>query len=134
MNDTESLIWRLVERVNAHDVIGLRAMTADDLMFMDAVGATTYGAESMLDMWTTSFERIPDYTFIVNDLMLQDNMAGLFGTARGTCGTASDLRPENRWEIPSAWQVIIRGDKVAQWRIYTDTRIISDILSRLAQK
>ena len=42
------------------------------------------------------------------------------------------LRPENRWEIPAAWQANIRGERVAVWRVFADLEPVRRILGGIS--
>ena len=53
---------------------------------------------------------------------------GLFGTARATYAPGGSFAPENRWEIPAAWSVVVRDGRIAEWQVYADNSPVYRIL------
>ena len=72
--------------------------------------------------WTGYFSMCPDY-WIRTDYLMEE--AGVFlavGEAGGTIDGQS-------W-IPAAWKVVVRDDKVAEWRVFADNKPVYEILAR----
>ena len=59
----------------------------------------------------------PDYSIKV---VSQGDVVALFGTAQGTRVTKENPSAEAHWQIPAVWKAVIRGGRVAKWRVYAD--------------
>ncbi len=115
---------RFVRRVNAHDVEGLTALMTPGHTFVDSLGdrSTRPGIE---DGWRQYFEMVPDYWVRVDRVFSEGNTAILVGMAGGTYASKGGaMREENKWETPAVWIARIEGQKVAEWRIYSDNEPI----------
>lgn len=115
---------RFVQRINAHDTEGLAALMTPSHTFTDSLGAkaTRPGIE---DGWRQYFEMVPDYWIRVDRAISEGDTAILVGMAGGTY-TRKDgrIRQEDKWETPAVWVTKIEGQKVAEWRIYSDNEPI----------
>ena len=122
MRDTSPVEVALafVAKINAHDVDGLVALMTPDHVFIDALGATTRGAEPMRAGWKTYLAWFPDYAIEVTEQFSHGDAVALFGKARGTYAVNGKLPRENFWEIPAAWRACIRNGRVAEWQVYCD--------------
>lgn len=109
-----------VEQINRREVEGLVALMTEDHVFVDALGARVQGREAMRKAWSGYFGWFPDYTITCTDVLEKGEVVALFGAARGTYSVGGKLLPENRWEVPAAWKAVVRGDRVAEWRVYAD--------------
>lgn len=70
---------------------------------------------------------VPDYWIRVDRAFSDGDMAILVGRAGGTyVPTGGTPKSENRWETPAVWMARIEGQKVAEWRIYSDNEPIRD--------
>jgi len=49
----------------------------------------------------------------------------------GTIAADGKLPPENEWRTSAAWQAILKGGLVRQWRVYADNKPVYDIMARL---
>jgi ketosteroid isomerase-like protein len=108
-----------VERINAHDVEGLCALMSEDHAFVDALGRRFDGRESMRHGWTEYFRLFPGYCISCAEVLERKGVVGLFGTASGT-RRASGHPALERWEVPAAWKAVVRGGRIAEWRVYCD--------------
>jgi uncharacterized protein (TIGR02246 family) len=130
MIDPTAIVLRFVERINAHDVAGMLTLMTEDHLFVDAVGASWRGRQSMQQAWSGYFAWMPDYTITITTILERDGEVGIFGSASGTYFASGKLRPENRWQLPAAWKAVIRDGKVAEWQVYCDTKTVYDIMDR----
>jgi hypothetical protein len=77
--------------------------------------------------WKQYFTMVPDYWIRADEEMTSGEVVVILGRAGGTLALSSgELRPENRWETPAAWRVIVRGQKVVEWRVYCDNEPIRE--------
>lgn len=130
MHDTEATVRLFVEQINAQDLMGLAMLLTEDHLFVDAEGGVVQGRAEVTQGWQQYFEWMPDYAIDIETLMVDGERAAVFGRAGGTVAVEGDLLPENRWNLPAAWQVVVRDGKIAQWRVYCDTRAVYDIMDR----
>lgn len=115
---------KFVERINAHDLVGLVDLMTPDHALVDSLGqrSTRPGIE---EGWRRYFEMVPDYWVKLERSFRDGDTAVLVGRAGGTyVPSGKTVRPENRWETPAVWVARIRGKKVAEWRIYCDNEPI----------
>ena len=109
-----------VAKINAHDVDGLVALMTPDHLFVDALDHSFRGAEQMRQGWKFYFSMFPDYAIEVTDEFSHGDLVAMFGKARGTLAVSGKLPRENFWEIPAAWKAVVKGGRVAEWRVYCD--------------
>jgi len=117
-----------VDRINCHDVGGLVALMTEDHCFVDGLGKVVRGRERMETGWVGYFGWFPDYSIKINDILSKGNVVGLFGTAQGTYLANGKLLPENHWEIPAAWKVVVKRGHVSEWRVYADNEPVWKIM------
>ena len=55
-------------------------------------------------------------------------MVVLLGSASGTYAVEGELLPENRWETLTAWKALVRGEEIAEWRVYADNEPLREIM------
>ncbi len=122
------IVLAFVEKINAHDVAGLCELMSEDHVFVDSLGATPRGRETMRKGWEVYFAGFPDYRISVTEVMHDGNMIGLFGKARGTYCVDGKLLEENRWEIPAAWRAVVRDGLLAEWQVYADNSPVLRIM------
>lgn len=97
-----------VDRINQHDLGGLVAMMTEDHLFVDGLGQEVRGGEQMEKGWLGYFALFPDYSINVNDAIGNVNVVAMFGSAQGTYSGKEKLPAEAHWEIPAAWQAVVR--------------------------
>jgi len=122
MNEQNSLDVALafVAKINSHDVNSLVELMTVDHVFVDGLGSTFRGTEQMRQGWKAYFTWFPDYAIEVTDQFNRGDVVAMFGKARGTFAVNGNLSRENFWEIPAAWRAIVKGGRVAEWRVYCD--------------
>jgi ketosteroid isomerase-like protein len=116
--DPKELVIAFFERLNAHDVARLMPLLSDDHAFVNAAGEVRgRGREAMEQVWREYLEWFPDYRVGVDRVVAEGNVVALFGTVHGT--PAND--PAATWDIPAAWQCVVRDGRLSELRIYVDT-------------
>ena len=125
---------RFVGRIKAHDKEGLVALMTPSHTFIDSLGgkSTRPGIE---DGWTEYFKMVPDYWVKIDRAFSDGDFAILIGRAGGTyVSKGGTPRAENRWETPAIWTARIEGQKVAEWRIYSDNEPIREKMRESARR
>jgi ketosteroid isomerase-like protein len=112
-----------VHAVNAHDLEALVALMSEDHLFVDAEGNEFRGRDAMAEAWRGYFEWFPDYAIEVERTVSALGVVGFFGYASGTYAQNG-----RHWRLPSAWLAVERGGRVAEWRVYCDTRLPAEIV------
>jgi ketosteroid isomerase-like protein len=100
------------ECINCGDLEGLAALMTDDHTFIDAANAAVHGKEHVVEAWKRFFALFPDYRNIFDRIESRDHLVTIRG--RSTCS-------EQLLDGPALWTAKVRGDKVAEWRVYKDT-------------
>jgi ketosteroid isomerase-like protein len=115
---------KFADKINAHDVKGLIALMTDDHVFVDSLGnkSTRPAIEAG---WESYFAMVPDYWIRVDREIINRDTVVLIGAAGGTYSPSKGImKKENRWSTPAVWIVRISGERVAEWRIYSDNEPI----------
>ncbi len=100
-------------------------MTADHT-FIDSLGGKST-RPGIVDGWRAYFQMVPDYWVKIERAFSDGDTAILIGRAGGTYVSGNGVaRPENQWETPAVWIARIEGQRVAEWRIYSDNEPIQD--------
>lgn len=129
-----AIVRAFVEKINTHEVAGLCALMTEEHVFVDSLGTTIRGRETMRTGWTGYFNWFPDYQISVTDIFVRDHFIGLFGVAQGTYSVGGKLLEENKWEIPAAWRVVVKEGLIAEWRVYADNSPVLRIMEKYAVK
>jgi ketosteroid isomerase-like protein len=98
--------------INSRDLDRLAALMTDDHTFTDSASASVHGKERVVEAWRGFFALFPDYRNIFKRIEARDQLVAIMG--RSTCS-------EPQLDGPALWTAKIRGDQVAEWRVYTDT-------------
>ena len=85
----------------------------DDHTFIDSAGAVLSGRDAVLEAWRGFFEAFPGYRNVWAELTSRGDV--LTATGRSVCAN------EPRLDGPAIWKATVRGDRVAEWRVYEDT-------------
>ena len=99
------------EAINARDLERLVSRMTEDHRFIDTENQIVSGRDSVERAWRGFFESFPDYRNHFETLTSRD--ARVFVLGRSTCSFAP-------LEGPALWTALIRGDRVAEWRVYPD--------------
>lgn len=98
--------------INRQDLEGLAKLMTDDHKFVDSAAGTVSGRDACLKAWTSFFSAFPDYRNQFDWLVSEGNKVAIAGIS-----TCSDARLAG----PALWQATLRGDQLAEWRVYEDT-------------
>jgi hypothetical protein len=92
----------------------------EDHTFLDPAGRTESGREKMVAGWQGYFRMFPDYEIRVESMLADKALVAVFGSACGTYDGQRGLVPENRIEMPAAWQALVKDGKIKRWQVYAD--------------
>ena len=121
--NVEDTFLSFVLAVNRHDIEALRVLMTDDHVFVDSMGHREVGADTMKSGWIGYFAMCPDYWIQTDHVMAEGGAVLAVGEAGGTIDGVS-------WRTPAAWQAVIRGGKVVEWRVFADNKPVYEILAR----
>ena len=121
--DAGPVFRQFVAAINGHDIEALTSLMAPDHVFVDSAGNRVQGAESMRAGWLGYFAMCPDYWIRVENLLSEGETALATGAAGGTIDGIA-------WQTPAAWQAIISGGRVSEWRVFADNQPVLEILAR----
>ncbi len=125
---TLQLVRAFVAKINAHQADGLYELMTHDHRCVDAFGGAEAGrGVSRLAGVFHPGTGLPDR---LRAGALWGDTIALFGTASGTVSQDGDVDPVQRWEVPAAWNVVVRGTRVAAWHVYMDTHPLSNIMAQ----
>ena len=82
----------------------------------------------MRDAWSGFFEVVPDYRIAVKETYTCGESVVIVGSAAGTYCRGSAPHPQNRWEVPAAWRILVAGDRVSQWQAFVDNEPLRRIM------
>ncbi len=128
--DVTRIALSFITSINDHDVDALSSLITDDHRFIDGLGAIVEGRDRIAQSWIEYFRWFPDYHIKVETSLSRVNEVAFFGSASGTFAPDQDLVKTNSWEIPAAFRATIRGDKIAEWRVYADNQPARRIMGR----
>ncbi len=114
---------RFVAAINRHDIEDLTSLMSTDHLFVDSLGNRVQGAESMRTGWRGYFAMCPDYWIRVQNILSNQETVLATGEAGGTIDSTA-------WQTPAAWQAIVRGGRVSEWRVFADNKPVYEILTR----
>ena len=115
---------QFTERINDHDLVGLVRLMTPDHVFTDSLGTRT-PRPAIEHGWREYFGMVPDYWIKIDEVFSEGDTRLLVGRAGGTyVPEGGNATPKNRWETRAVWIARIRGNKVAEWRIYSDNEPI----------
>ena len=100
-------------------------MMTEDHVFVDSLGGR-FTRPTIEAGWGEYFDIVPDYWIEIDRMAVLDGGTSvLIGRAGGTYAPGgAPLKPENRWQTPAVWTATVKGEKVAEWRIYADNEPI----------
>ena len=129
---TATEIARLfVDAINSGNPDRLSELMTADHVFVDSDGSEHCGREQMRNGWESYFSMVPDFRIHVEDAFAKDDIVVLLGVAEGTFDQNGALRPENHWEVPAAWRVVVAGELVAVWQLYVNPEPMVEISKRI---
>jgi ketosteroid isomerase-like protein len=125
-----SIAHAFVAAINHQSAKEIASLMTEDHVFIDSLGLQIGGREPMKKGWQAYFNMVPDYSISLDETFVDGPVVIMLGVARGTCSSGGSLKPENRWQTPAAWRVVVRGSLVAEWRVYADNEPIRQIMAR----
>ena len=112
-NDEQKIIaFQFNECINSRDIHGLATLMTDDHTFIDSANQAVQGKEKVVEAWQGFFALFPDYCNIFERVEWRNNLVAISGYS--TC-------TEQQLDGPALWTAELRGDKVAEWRVYNAT-------------
>jgi steroid delta-isomerase-like uncharacterized protein len=121
MNPNEiNVVAAFIAATNRHDPAELAALMTEDHTFVDSAGRRESGREHMIAGWEGYFQMFPDYQIHVERMLADAALVAVFGSASGTYNGKRGLVPENRIEMPAAWQAVVADGKIKFWQVYAD--------------
>jgi hypothetical protein len=100
-------------------------MTADH-SFVNSLGEI-YTRPEVERGWRQYFDMVPDYWVRIDREFSEARISVLIGNAGGTYVSQGGApKGENRWETPAVWVAQVKGQRVAEWRIYSDNEPIRE--------
>jgi hypothetical protein len=110
----------LVATINAHDVDALAALLTPEHRFVDSLGVTVSGRETLRAGWRQYFRMVPDYRIEIAHTFDRVADVVLLGAASGTYTTDGRLDARNAWAMPGAWHAQIETGLVGLWQVFAD--------------
>jgi ketosteroid isomerase-like protein len=127
--DPIQVALKFIEKINEHNPDALAEMMTDDHAFVDSLGSTFEGKETMRGGWGHYFSTFPDFTITCTEILQKGNLLGMFGTASGTYAPDGELREENHWQMPGAWRAVVKDNRIAAWHVYVDNHPVLEIMA-----
>src|SRR5579864_4128978 len=119
-----------LDRINQRDPDKLAELMTEDHVFVDSLGQTVRGRETMRKGWRGYYAFCPDYWVSHEDILENGTIVAVFGAAGGTISVKGTLLAENKWQTPAAWRVVVEKGLVKEWRVYADNKPVYDILAK----
>ncbi len=123
-------VLAFMDRINQHDADRVAEYMTDDHVFVDSLGQSIAGRDTMKSGWRGYFAFCPDYWVSHEAVFPSGNRVAVFGAAGGTIAAHGRLPPENQWRASAAWLAIVENGLIKQWRVYADNKPVYDILAR----
>jgi ketosteroid isomerase-like protein len=114
-------VGAFVAAINRHDASRIAALMTDDHVIVDSLGYRVRGAAATEA--GSYFAVCPDYWIRTDSMAVAGDVVLAVGEAGGTIDGVA-------WRTPAAWKAVIREGKVAEWRVYADSKPVSEILER----
>ena len=73
--------------------------------------------------WRGYFAMCPDYWIRVRHLLSEKETVPAMGEAGGTIDSSA-------WQTPAAWQAVVNGGRVSEWRVFADNKPVYELLAR----
>lgn len=130
MTPTETAL-AFVSAINAKDIARLAELMTEEHKFIDGDGSEHVGKDGMKVGWKEHFKLIPDLTLSVSIQFEEKDTVILVGKSEGTIIDNGILKKENSWQVPSAWRVVIKSEKVSEWQLYANQCAMHEIYDRI---
>ncbi len=119
-----------VAAINSRDPDRLAALMTEDHVFTDMDGQAWQGRETMRQGWVGYYRLFPDYAIEIGQVERRGDLVVLPGRSTGTLSDYGQealrredgsLPPADELQGPAIWTARVRGDRMAEWRVYADT-------------
>ena len=117
--DPASVAARFNDCIASRDIEALTQLMTEDHTFVDTEGNVVSGRRACRAAWQGFFEAFPDYSNVFDAVTAADTLVAMVG--HSLCSAPA-------LDGPALWTATIRDDKVARWRVYTDTPSNRDAL------
>jgi len=130
MGNTEALdvVMEFIKCINAGDPIALGKVMTEDHVFQDALGGRFVGRDKMIEGWKQYFKFVAAYRIRADEFFQTDQTFAIFGSASGNYAGNGNPGKENFWEVPAAWRAVVRGKRIAEWRVYADNQPLRKLM------
>jgi len=118
----------LVAAINRHDADAIAELLTEDHLSIDTGGGEEVGVERMREAWAGYFRMVPDYHVRIDEALSAGEVVVLLGRAEGGYVPVAGEPSPGHWETPAVWRAVIRGEQVAEWRIYADLEPIRRLM------
>ena len=126
-------VLQFMERINERDADKLAELMTQDHVFIDSLGQTTRGRETMRKGWQAYYSFCPDYWVSHEDIFGDGKVVAVFGAAGGTIRANGNLPAENKWHTAAAWRAVVENGLIKEWRVYADNKPVYDIMAKSAK-
>lgn len=130
MTPTE-VAFAFVHAINSKDIEHLANLMSENHKFIDGDGSEHVGKEQMKVGWKEHLALIPNLTLSISMHFEEGNIVILLGRSNGTIIQNGELKPENSWEVPCAWRVLVESEKVVEWQLYANQCALHEIYDRI---
>jgi predicted SnoaL-like aldol condensation-catalyzing enzyme len=111
--DPKLTVLQFNEYINRQDIKGLNSLMTEDHTFIDRTDKATKGKDMMIKGWLEFFRTYPQYKNHFTRVDSKDDLVIIIGYAYW-----SKKEPHDQM----IWTARIKNDRVAEWRIYEDTK------------
>ncbi|HNW58944.1 MAG TPA: nuclear transport factor 2 family protein [bacterium] len=109
-----------IDAINRGDVTRLSNLMTEDHIFVDSGGSRSPNSADLIRGWSEYFRMFPDYRIEIENIIQEENLVAVFGTATGTYDGNRGLVPENQIKMPAAWRAVVENGRVKLWQVYAD--------------
>jgi hypothetical protein len=110
--DSRNIVMSFNDCITRGDIDGLSRLMTNDHVFIDSANNTISGKARCIEAWSVFFGAFPDYRNHFERVMLAGSEAVIIGYS-----VCSDIRLAG----PALWTAKIKGELIAEWRVYEDT-------------
>ena len=110
--DAKEAVIKFNDCINRKDIAGLSSLMADDYTFIDTANDVFFGKPRGIAIWSAFFRQFPDYRNVFGKFEVRGPTVLI--TGHSECSF-------RELEGPAIWTAVVRGGKVAEWRVYADT-------------
>ncbi|HYG49994.1 MAG TPA: nuclear transport factor 2 family protein [Flavobacteriales bacterium] len=111
--DPKTVALQFNDCINNRDLNGLLDLMTNDHTFIDTANNSFTGKDKCKMAWNGFFDAFPDYHNIFEIITSKDTTVIIQG--HSVCS-------DKMLEGTCLWTAKIKGDKVTEWRVYTDNK------------